>query len=66
MNVGKALRISLAEKEMTQGDLAVSLGITPQTVSGWIKTNSMPLRTLEVVASFFGKSPSEFLALGEA
>ena len=65
MNIGKALRISLAQKEMNQADLSRALGFTQQTISGWIRTNSMPLRTLDTVCSFFDVAPSEFMALGE-
>ena len=42
MKIGKRISISRQDKGMTQEQIAVKLGVTPQAVSRWERGNSMP------------------------
>lgn len=40
--IGKIIKIGLAKKGLKQKDLAVFLGIKPQSISAWINGKTMP------------------------
>lgn len=65
MNLKKSLRIAIAIKEMTQGDLADQAGYSRQQVTNWITRDRIPQPALVKICDVLGMQVSEFIALGE-
>lgn len=65
MNFKKSLKIALAKKGMKQIDLAQEVKVTGQTVTNWIRNNSISLEYLDKVCKALDMPVSEFVALGE-
>lgn len=65
-DTAKALRIALAQKNMTRKDLAEAVGLSQNQVSR-LATGSQTIQgeTLNNIATAVGMKSSEFLALGE-
>lgn len=65
MNIGKSLKIALAQRELKQPWLATKLGLTRQQVSNIANTEHASGTTIDKVAKAFNMEASEFVALGE-
>lgn len=65
MNVGKSIKIALAQCEKDQIWLAGKMGTTRQQISNWACTGRMRQERLEELASVFSLSVSAFISLGE-
>lgn len=65
MQIGKALKISLARAGMTQKQLAELVGVSPRYV--WTVANSTcaKIDTIEKFAKVLGMKASELVALAE-
>ena len=60
------IRVDLAEREMTQKDLAEKVGVTRETFNKYMKGKSpVPMPIFFAVAEAFGYSPKEFMRLVE-
>jgi ribosome-binding protein aMBF1 (putative translation factor) len=65
-DIKKALRVALAQRDMSQRDLAKKLKVTEGAVHHWVSTErSMTLRTINVIAKALKLKTSELVALGE-
>lgn len=66
MDIGKSIRLSLAEINERQTWLADQMGVSRAYVNRMANGTSVPGgKTIERIAEIFGKSVSEFVALGE-
>lgn len=65
MNVGKSLKIALAQKGMKQNALAAQLGVTTVWISRLANSEKAGTTTVEKLAAAFDMKISEFVALGE-
>lgn len=65
MNVGKSIKVALAQKCMSQAELAKRMGLTHTWVSALANKPKASTATLEALADQFDMKVSEFLALGE-
>ncbi len=66
MNIGRSLKIALAIRGKTQGDLAQELDCAQSNISYWTSRQSkINLSTVERLAAGLDYSVSEFIALGE-
>lgn len=66
MNIRKSIKYAMIEQDRTGRWLAEQLGVTPQYISRLQKDGSTPsVKTCERIATAFGLSVSEFIALGE-
>jgi transcriptional regulator with XRE-family HTH domain len=65
MDLGKSIRLALAQKEINAHTLSKELGVMPSTVSIWMHKRRMRTVTLQEVSDYFGLKVSEFVALGE-
>lgn len=61
------IKVELAERDMTQKDLAEAVGIGRPAMNHYIKGHkSMPMPTFFSVAEVFGISPQELMRRAEA
>lgn len=61
------IRVELAEREMSQKELAEAVEVHPVTMSHYMKGNrSMPMPVFFLVADAFGLSPRELMQRAEA
>lgn len=65
MNVGKSIKVALAQKCMSQAELAKRMGLTHTWVSALANKPKASTATLEALSAQFDMKVSEFLALGE-
>lgn len=65
MNISKSIRLALAEKHMTQTDLAAKLKCGTPNVSQICSSGRVRSETLKRIADVFEMKVSEFVALGE-
>ena len=66
MDLGKSIRIALAQKNEKQPWLADQMGVTRAYVNRMANGVSVPGgNTIEHIARIFGMTTSEFIALGE-
>lgn len=65
MNVGKSIKVALAQRGMTQAELAKRLGVTHTWLSAMANKPRASTASLEALAGQFGMKVSEFVALGE-
>lgn len=65
MNIKKSIRVALAQKDMTQGDLASKVGMTASNMSLLLNRESIPTSRLSEMASALGMSVVDLLKLGE-
>lgn len=60
--IGNRIKTLRAERRLTQGQLALALGVTPQAVSRWELAYSYPdLELLPAIAEFFSVSTDYLL-----
>jgi len=66
MNFGKSINKALADKEVSNTELAKAVGVNRTTISAWKSGEQIPrLQKVEKMAKFFNMEISEFIALGE-
>lgn len=66
MNIGKAINVALAQREMSRQDLSEKANVTRPYLSNVINGKMHPkITTVERLAKAMGYSASEFIALGE-
>lgn len=65
MDVGKSIRIGLAERGWTRVKLAQLMGVAPPRINQIEKSGVTTSKTLESIAKAFGVSVSEFIKWGE-
>lgn len=65
MDLGKSLRVAMAQAKMPGTEVAEHMMVTPQQVAKWRNTGSIKQSNVEQLASMFGLKVSEFVALGE-
>ncbi|WP_409521260.1 helix-turn-helix domain-containing protein [Leclercia sp.] len=65
MNTGKAIKIALVIKGVSQKELSEALGMSAPAVSQLCKRESASISMLTRVSSFLGMTVSELIALGE-
>lgn len=65
MNIGKALKISLARAELTQRELARKVGVSSQYVNKVANSSCAKIDTIEQFAKALGMKASELVALAE-
>lgn len=64
MNLGKSLKIALAERDIGNKEVAAELNTTSQQVTLW-KKGRISQKNLGLVCDFLDITVSEFIALGE-
>jgi transcriptional regulator with XRE-family HTH domain len=65
MNVGKSIKVALAQKGMSQVELSKRMGLTHTWVSALANKKKASTATIEALATQFDMKVSEFVALGE-
>ncbi len=65
MDISKSITKCLDDTGMMKKKLAEKLDVSPQTISTLMKQEGCSSEMLIKLASVFGKSVSEFVALGE-
>lgn len=65
MNIKKSIRVALAQKDMTQGDLAEKIGMTASNLSLLMNRESIPTARLAQIAEALDMKVSDLLKLGE-
>ena len=65
MDISKSLNICLQRENMSKGDLAKNINVTPQTVTSLAKCNHCSHSNLIKMCNLFKMKASEFIALGE-
>jgi transcriptional regulator with XRE-family HTH domain len=65
MNVGKSIKVALAQKGMSQATLAKRMGLTHTWVSALANKPKASTATVEALAAQFDMPVSEFIKLGE-
>ena len=66
MDIGKSIRIGLANKNESKTWLAKKLGVTPQYIGQFCNGVKEPkLKTVKIMADIFGVTASEFIKWGE-
>ena len=67
IEIGKKIRELRAERLVTQEQLAVFLGVTPQAVSHWESKYAYPdMELLPAIADFFSVTTDELLGVRKA
>jgi len=65
MDIGKSIRVALAERDKKASWLADELGIERQNITRIIKTGKASTGTMEKIANALEINLSELIALGE-
>lgn len=65
MNVGKSIKVALAQKCMSQSELAKRMGLTHTWVSALANKPKASTATIEALAAQFDMKVSDFVRLGE-
>ncbi len=65
MNTGKAIKIALVIKGVSQKQLSEALGMSAPAVSQLCKRSSASMAMLTKVSGFLGMTVSELISLGE-
>jgi len=66
MDIGKSIRLALADRNERQPWLAKEMGVTTAYVNRLANGGAVPGgKNIELIAGVFGMSVSEFIALGE-
>lgn len=65
MNIGKSIKIALAQGEKNTAWIAGELKISTARVSAIARAEHHNTATIQSLAGIFGMSVSEFIALGE-
>jgi len=65
MNIKKSIRVALAQKDLTQGDLAEMVGMTASNMSLLLKRDSISTARLSEIAEALNMKVVDLLKLGE-
>ena len=65
MNIGRSVKIALAQRDKDMGWLSSQLGVGRVRVSAILKSQNVTTKTVVRLADIFGVTASEFIALGE-
>lgn len=65
MDIGKSIKVALAQRDWKQKDLAEKLGITEVAVSSLVRCKECSGSRLRSLSKVFDIPASEFVALGE-
>ena len=65
LNAGKALRVLMAEQNVTSTELSKALGVSMHTVTILRKKELMTGRQLLALSDYFGISAADFIKKGE-
>lgn len=65
MNIGKSIKVALAQRDMKQNQLAERLGKSARWINLLANSRGASTETISMLASAFGMKASEFVALGE-
>lgn len=65
MDLGKAIRVALAQRDMSQTELATRMGTKGPNISLMISRGSSTTDTIKKMAEVFDMKVSDFLKLGE-
>lgn len=65
MNVGKSIKVALAQKCMSQAELAKRMGLTHTWISALANKPKASTATIEALAAQFDMKVSDFVRLGE-
>lgn len=65
MDLGKAIRVALAQRDMSQLDLAQKMGTGAANISAIISRGSSTTETIKRLADIFELKVSDFIKLGE-
>ena len=66
ITIGSRIKTLRTQRRLTQGQLALALGVTPQAVSRWELEHSYPdLELLPVIAEYFSVSTDFLLGMRE-
>jgi DNA-binding Xre family transcriptional regulator len=65
MDIGKSIRVALAQKNIRRSDLAGKLGCVRSNVTQMCTTGKVRSETLKRLAEIFEMSVSDFIKLGE-
>ena len=65
MNIGRSIRVALAQRDMRQSELAEHMGVSRQYVSRMCRSEHVSMAAARRIASELGLKLSEFIALGE-
>ena len=65
MNLGKSLRVAVAQKGVKNIDVAKHLNVAPQQVTNWIASGKIKQENIIKLACFFEMPVSGFIKLGE-
>lgn len=68
-NVKEGIRLNLidllAKKNRKKIDLANACGVSPASVTGWVKSGSIDVERIPAICDFFGITVSEFFGRAE-
>lgn len=65
MNIKKSIKVAVAQRGITQNQLAEEMKVSPSTLSGMLSRNTVTAPTLNKMADALGMKVSELIALGE-
>lgn len=65
MNLGKSIKIALAQREKNSSWLSIQADMTPQQLSRIIRVGKASTNTVDRISSALELSASELIALGE-
>lgn len=65
MNVGKSIKVALAQRDLNQTQLAAQMKCTQVWINRLANSRSASMATVESLASALNMKVSDFLALGE-
>lgn len=65
MNIGKSIKVALAQRNMKQNQLAEQLGKSARWINLLANSKNASTETISMLAAAFGMKASEFVALGE-
>lgn len=65
MNIGKSIKVALAQRNMKQNQLADRLGKSARWINLLANSKGASTETITMLAAAFDMKASEFVALGE-
>lgn len=65
MNAGRSLRVLMEEKDLSCEQLVKDLGVSRMTISTLRRNKLISGSNIEMLANYFGITPSEFIRKGE-
>ena len=65
MNIGKSIRLALAERDMQKQELAEKMGVTRTTITNLLNSTTCAGSRINDLCGIFDMKASDFIALGE-